>query len=101
MITRSTSASVSEVIALRSAALDAEGCAMRNLSVGAKRSISAAQFASSEAGATSRLGARVGVAVRCGVDSCLRIRSSDSTWMVLPNPMSSARQAPSPRRCSR
>ena len=33
---------------------------MRNLSIGAKRSISAAQFASNEAGATSRLGARVG-----------------------------------------
>ena len=34
---------------------------MRNLSLGAKRSISAAQFASSEAGATSTLGFSVGV----------------------------------------
>ena len=65
---------------------------MRVRSSGANFSISADQLASSEAGATSRLGMPPAPLLRRRSSS-----SSDSTWMVLPSPMSSARQAPSPR----
>ena len=58
------------------------------VSDGAKRSISACQLASSEAGATSRCG---GAPLRA---RRLRSSRSASTWMVLPSPMSSARQTP-------
>ena len=67
--------------------------------VGAKRSISAAQLASRDAGATRRLVRRVSSRVaRARITS-----SSASTCIVLPRPMSSARHAPRPRlesRCS-
>ena len=69
---------------------------MRALRPGAKRSISAAQLASSEAGATSRQGGSL------RSPACRRCTSSSaSTWSVLPSPMSSARQAPSPSPVSR
>ena len=67
----------------------AEGWATTALRLGANRAISAVQLASSEAGATSRQGLRFSRA------SSSRTSSSDKTWMVLPSPMSSARQAPS------
>ena len=69
------------------------------VSVGAKRSISAVQLASNDAGATRRLVRRVSSGVlRARITS-----KSASTCIVLPRPMSSARQAPKPRlesRCS-
>ncbi len=68
---------------------------MSAFSPGAKRSISDAQLASSDAGATSRLGCRPAPFWR------FRTSSSASTWMVLPRPMSSARQAPRPSFASR
>ena len=74
---------------------------MSILSVGAKRSTSAAQFASSDAGATRMLLDAVPGGRRPRVNSCCNTRSNDRTWIVLPIPMSSARQAPSPSRCSR
>ena len=69
---------------------------MSTLSVGAKRSTSAAQFASSDAGATRMLLDAVPDGRRSRVNSCCNTRSNDRTWIVLPIPMSSARQAPSP-----
>ncbi len=65
--------------------------------VGAKRSISAAQFASNDAGATRRLVRRVSSRA-----ALFRNTSrSASTCIVLPRPMSSARHAPRPRLVSR
>ena len=58
-------------------------------SVGAKRAISDFQFASSDAGSTSSDG--------LPPPRFFSADSSASTWIVLPSPMSSARQAPSPR----
>ena len=66
-----------------------EGCTTKAFRLGANCSISATQLASNEAGATSRLGCFSLFFRPC-------TSSSDSTWMVFPRPMSSARQAPSP-----
>ncbi len=56
MITRSTLVRRSAGSAFNSAAGIVEGRATRELRLGAKRSISAAQLANSDAGATSKLG---------------------------------------------
>ena len=75
----------------------AEVCAIITFKLGAKRSSSEAQLASSEAGATSRLGLPYPVFWTCFFSTS----SSESTCMVLPRPMSSARHAPSPSFASR
>ena len=92
-MTRSTSGeAVRESSASQLGGGIADGCATSGLRPGAKRSISAAQFASSDAGATSRL-------ARLPPSRCfLSTSSSASTCIVLPRPMSSARQAPRPSR---
>ena len=68
-----------------------------NESDGANRSSSDFQFAISEAGTTSRLAASA--VLRPG-GSASDASSRAITWTVLPRPMSSARQAPSPRRAT-
>ena len=68
----------------------ADGCRIWVVKLGANRSISAAQLANNDAGATSRFGFLSWLALAC-------ISSNASTWMVFPSPMSSARQAPNPR----
>jgi len=71
------------------------GAKFASADLGAKRAASAAQLASRDAGATSRLGAAGPGAVR------RKTSRSASTWIVLPRPMSSARHAPRPRLASR
>ncbi len=113
--TRSCLASCSGV---RPSGSPAEGCATSARNDGAKRAISAVQLPSSDAGATSRLGPCAlspaqpprqccalwapPVAGKAG-SSRLRRRASRkaSTCTVLPRPMSSARQAPRPRRAAK
>jgi hypothetical protein len=66
-----------------------DGWAMSALSFGAKRSISIRQLSTSEAGTMSK-------SVPSSLFRRLMLRTP-STWMVLPRPMSSARQPPSSR----
>ena len=67
----------------------ADGCSTRVRSVGENRAISALQFPSSDAGATSKLGP-----LAC--PALLRPRRKARTCKVFPRPMSSARHVPRP-----
>ena len=69
--------------------------ARRTFEAGANRPSSAAQLASSEAGAPEGYRSDAVAPLRAETSS------SDRTWIVLPRPMSSARQAPSPSCVSR
>ena len=68
-----------------------EGCATKTLRFGAKRAISARQFAISDAGTTRRLGSFA------ALPFFFSNTSSAMTWRVLPSPMSSARHPPRPK----
>ena len=90
MITRSLDARSSASNRFTCSAVIADGCSTGAVRLGANRSISADQLASNDAGATSRLGL---VSLRAFACTSSRAR----IWIVLPSPMSSARQAPRPR----
>jgi hypothetical protein len=81
---------------LELSAVMAEGWTILAFKLGANRFNSAIQLSRSDAGATSRLGCDFAGFEALARFAC-RTSSSESTWMVLPSPMSSAKQAPSPR----